>query len=125
MQQERDDQEANELRDKQRGVETKLLAGALCHVDKSTALGRKYHVFNHTDSKSKVQGSPCTFLELFNEKDCEKHDAFSEGRAQDRLDENLRGRAWIASNRFGSSHTNHTHADRSASGGCSDVNITR
>ena len=54
----------------------------------------------------------------------EKHDAFSEGRAQNGLDEDLRRRAGIAPDRFRSLHTNQAHADSRAERRQADVNIT-
>ena len=40
-----------------------------------------------------------------------EHDRFSEGNGQNRLDQNLRGRAGITSHRFRSLHADQAHAD--------------
>ena len=57
------------------------------------------------------------------EEDREEHDTFREGRAQNRLNQNLRGRARIASDCFGRLHADHTHTDGRAERRRCDVKI--
>src|SRR5689334_18164740 len=55
-------------------------------------------------------------VELLAEEQGEEHDAFCEGGAQNGLDQDLRGRAGIAPDRFRSLHTDQTDADGRAEG---------
>src|SRR6188474_2974246 len=52
----------------------------------------------------------------FAQEEGKEHDTFCEGRAQDRLNEDLRGRAGIAPVRFRSLHADQAHADGRAKG---------
>ena len=54
----------------------------------------------------------------------EEHDTFSERGAQNRLYEDLRGRAGVAPDRFRSLHTDESYTDGRAQAGETDVNIT-
>jgi hypothetical protein len=58
------------------------------------------------------------------EEDREEHDSFREGRAQDRLDENLRRRAGITPNGFRSASPDQSNADGGAKTGTGNVNAS-
>jgi len=62
------------------------------------------------------------FNAVWQQEDGEEHNSFSEGCAQDRLDQNLRRSTGIASHCFRSTSTDQTHADSGAKG-CSSTQV--
>ena len=58
------------------------------------------------------------------QEDREEHDTFSEGGAQNGLNQNLRGRAGITPDRFRSLHADESDAESRAQTGETDVNAT-
>jgi hypothetical protein len=64
------------------------------------------------------------FLLTSRQEDREEHNTFRKGSAQDRLNQDLGGRAGIPPDGFRGFHTDDTHADGGAQAGGRDVNIT-
>src|SRR5947209_14074264 len=61
---------------------------------------------------------------LLHEENGVEHDRFSEGNGQDRLDQNFRGRAWIASDRIRSFHSDQSHTQGCGKRRQTDVQIS-
>src|SRR5690606_29452536 len=131
VEQEADDSKADALGEKEGPVETErgsYITGRLSKVCEDDGRGHGMKKKKKKNEKAIGCGTGLprsrTGRKRLHEEDREEHDAFGEGGAQDRLNENLRGGAGVPAHCLGGLAADDAYCDSGGEGGDADVEVT-